>query len=139
MKIPPWAFLVGGIAIAAALWLHGNWHGSKTTANSYKAQIAKANNEVLRERGVKQEQIDELVKKYFTDTDAISRERDIALDRLRDRPTRVVGTAPTDCTGTTGATLSREDAGFLTREAARGDRLRNALKVCYDYADSLQE
>lgn len=134
----PWMFLLGGIAVAAALWLHGNWHGSKTTAATYKAQIAEANVVALEEREVLQEQVDELVQKYFTDTGIITDERDAALKRLRDRPTRVVKSPTTNCTGATGAELSREDAGFLTREAARADRLRNALKICYDYADSLQ-
>lgn len=58
---------------------------------------------------------------------------------LRDRPTRPTaeasalpstasaGYAPASCTG---AGLSREDAEFLAREAARADELRSSLRQC---------
>ena len=58
---------------------------------------------------------------------------------LRDRPTRPTaeasavpstasaGCAPASCTG---AGLSREDAEFLAREAARADELRSSLRQC---------
>ncbi len=64
---------------------------------------------------------------------------DAALDELRHRPERrspaAVDTA--DCKGATGAELSRPDAGFLTREAARADILRAGLAACYEQYESL--
>lgn len=64
-----------------------------------------------------------------------------ALDELRDRPERRSATAdnPADCKGSTGADLSRPDAGFLTREAARADTLRAGLRACYEQYESLNE
>lgn len=67
-----------------------------------------------------------------------------ALDGVRQRPQRVSCTSsqgsPTTCsfTGATGANLSREDAGFLVREAARADSLRTALDQCYKQYDSIR-
>lgn len=68
-----------------------------------------------------------------------------ALDSLRQRPPRASssgkpsGGSPCDCQGTTGASLSREDAGFLVREAARADRLREALDACYKQYDEVRD
>lgn len=42
------------------------------------------------------------------------------------------------CQGSTGAELSRADAGFLVGEAARADQLRTALGACYQAYDSLR-
>jgi len=62
-----------------------------------------------------------------------------ALDELRNRPERRSSAAgdPADCKGSTGADLSRPDAGFLAREAARADTLRAGLEACYAQYDSL--
>lgn len=56
----------------------------------------------------------------------------VALNELSERNSRnTTNNNPTDCKGTTGRELSREDAEFLTREAARAERLRQALGSCY--------
>ncbi len=74
---------------------------------------------------------------------SINADRDAALDELRARPGR--GTPATTTTiagacsvaaGGTGAFLFREDAQFLTREAARSDGIRVALKGCYAQYDA---
>jgi hypothetical protein len=137
--IPKWGLLLGGVALCAGIWLHGNWHGSKVTAATYKAQIAEANVKALEERTLLQEITNELVKKYWTDIDAVNDKLADALVRLYDREARLSEASRTKCKGSTGAELSREDAEFLTREAARGDEYAIALQACYDYADSLQE
>lgn len=62
-----------------------------------------------------------------------------ALGELRNRPERrspAAGDIAT-CQGSTGADLSRPDAGFLTREAARADTLRAGLEACYLQYESL--
>jgi hypothetical protein len=71
-------------------------------------------------------------------TDALndtSARLDVALDELRKRPARRSGSnVPSGtgaCAGASGAELSGPDAGFLAREAARGDRLRASLAQCY--------
>lgn len=57
-------------------------------------------------------------------------------DRKPASPGAVPGTAPA-CAGSTGAELSRPDAGFLAGEAARADELRAALSACYSAYDSV--
>ena len=75
--------------------------------------------------------------------------RAVALSNsLRDRPTRpspesspVSSTASVGCPVPvcTGAGLSREDAEFLSREAARGDELRALLKQCHAQYETLRK
>lgn len=137
--IPPWAVLLIGMGIIAGVWLHGNWHGSKTTAATYKAQIAEANAKALKDHNLQQEIIDALTNKYWVDIDASHTKLNDALNRLRDREVRKGKAAKANCKGTTGAELSREDAEFLTREAARGDEYAIALQACYRYADEIQK
>lgn len=66
------------------------------------------------------------------------------IERLRQRPERPtvaagVPTAPRpDCAGATGAELSRTDAEFLVREAARADDIRAGLVACYQVIDGIQ-
>ena len=136
--IPKWAFLLGGAALIAGTWLHGNWHGSKTTAATYKVQIAENNVKALEEHNTQQEIVDALTQKYWTDVDSLNARLVDALGRLRDRPVRASEATRANCEGASGAELSRPDAEFLTREAARGDRCAVALQRCYDYADTLQ-
>jgi hypothetical protein len=67
-----------------------------------------------------------------------------ALDGLRQRPQRSPSTpegspAACSCTGATGSQLSREDAEFLVREAARADSLRTALDQCYRQYDEVRK
>ena len=66
---------------------------------------------------------------------------------LRDRPTRptaeastLPSTASAGCPVPvcTGAGLSKEDAEFLAREAARGDELRALLKQCYSQYEAIR-
>ena len=52
-----------------------------------------------------------------------------AISELRKRPSRAQGAS--NGQGGTGATLSAEDAEFLTREAARADQIRVGLDACY--------
>ncbi len=58
---------------------------------------------------------------------------DAALVSLRERPLRRanVPSTPGACPPATGAQLSREDAEFLTREAARADRIVAELNNCH--------
>ena len=76
----------------------------------------------------------------------ISTNLDTALNSLRDRPSRPSPSASSpgvpstgDCEAGTGAGLSREDAEFLTREAARANEIRAALDDAYKKYDSLKD
>ena len=68
---------------------------------------------------------------------AINSRLSSTLEQLRQRPERLPDPAPA-CEGTTGAELSRPDAEFLAREAARADRLRQALAACYQQYDEVR-
>jgi hypothetical protein len=90
-------------------------------------------------------------KALITATEGIRRQKDAeikvinnklqsALSELRQRQERP-SSADTarDCKGATGAELSRQDAEFLIREAARADQLRSALELCYRQYDTVRE
>lgn len=68
---------------------------------------------------------------------AINSKLSSTLEQLRQRPERLPD-PPAACAGTTGAELSRPDADFLAREAARADRLRQALAACYQLYDEVR-
>ena len=90
-------------------------------------------------------------KALITATEGIRRQKDAeiksignrlqsALGELRQRQDRPSSTdTARDCKGTTGAELSRQDAEFLAREAARADQLRSALELCYRQYDTVRE
>ena len=60
-----------------------------------------------------------------------------AISELRKRPGRAQ--ASSNGQGGTGATLSADDAEFLTREAARADIIRTGLSACYQQYDSISK
>ncbi len=86
-----------------------------------------------------QEAANAIARRHANNVSTIRRNLDIALDSLRDRPDRPAGvpeaTRP-GCAGSTGAELSRPDAEFLVREAARADDIRAGLDACYRHVDA---
>jgi len=89
----------------------------------------------------KQGEVNDALKKQYEESNAINANLNDDLDKLRQRASRDSAiksnnTEP-NCEGATGEHLSGEDAGFLTREAARADKIRSALKTCYTYADTV--
>lgn len=70
--------------------------------------------------------------------DTISRRLAAAQRELRNRPERRPEAATEACQGGTGAGLSRPDSGFLEGEAARANRLRAALRQCYEWIDDAE-
>lgn len=58
-------------------------------------------------------------------------------DRKPTNPSGLPQATPA-CQGSTGAELSRPDAGFLVSEAARADELRAALGACQKAYDSVR-
>lgn len=86
--------------------------------------------------------VNDALRKQNRDLVGINAGLRIDLERLRKRPERSSGVpagAGSTCTGASGADLSRGDAEFLVRLAARADRIRAALGACYEYADSLKQ
>lgn len=139
--------LIGIVAAAVVLFLAG-WMGNGwrweakyvSLQKEYADAIIEANRQARRQEQILQAKADtELVNKN-AEIKTIRTELDRALDELRKRPSRVpVPNAPGAAKGATGAELSREDAGFLTREAARADALRAELNYCYRIYDEAKE
>jgi len=127
--------LLGVLGVLGVLGWYGlHEHGRRVVA---EAQVRGYHNQIVRDRNI-QRGINDANQKQFDEMAAINAGLADDLERLRDRPARRVSDAAgPDCTGGTGADLSGEDAGFLTREAARADTIRGALIGCYAYADSL--
>lgn len=136
------------IAIAAILALigafaGGEWHGRQSERAKWEARINKeradAAEEARKSERAKQEQVNAALRKQNNELAGINAGLLDDLDRLRSRPGRVSEGARPGCQGATGAELSRRDAEFLVRLAARADRLRAALAACYEYADTVSE
>ena len=92
-------------------------------------------------------QVQKIQKTQQASADRIRKEKDAkiasindqlasALIELRKRPSRTETT--TNGSGGTGLSLSAEDASFLDWEAARADRLREALNACYKQYNAIK-
>jgi hypothetical protein len=138
-----------GIGLAVALLFSAGWKVRGWRADTEMAgvmqSLAERQNAAAEEARAterkQQEQVNAELQKQKDSLDGINAglRRDLSV-LLSSRPSRkagVPGSSGADCTGGTGAELSREDAGFLVGEAARADTLRAALTACYGYADAL--
>lgn len=128
------------LALVTAVWFHGNHHGKNTERLQWREETDLAVALARDEERALQEKTNAILKKQFDDLASVHGRLITDLDQLRDRPKRseVPSHSGPGCQGATGAGLSREDARFLTGEAARANECRAALKTCYAYADSLQ-
>ena len=122
------------IALLSGVFYAGNQYGRA----AMQVKIAEANKKYQDLHNSQQEKVDEIIQNYTDRLAGVNSQLDDALKRLRNRPDRLPETSQANCTGATGAQLSAPDAEFLTREAARADRIREALTACYKYADELQ-
>jgi hypothetical protein len=135
--------VAAAVAIFIAGWMGNGWRWEAkyvSLQKQYADAVIEANRQARRQEQIMQSKADtELVNKN-AEIKNIRAELDLALDELRKRPSRVpVPNAPGAAKGATGAELSREDAGFLTREAARADALRAELNYCYRMYDEAKE
>ena len=141
MKI--YIYLAAAIAIISML-SGGAWFIYEAGKDSIRSDMAEVVSiEVAKARKdekLKQDKVNAIIQKQYDDLNTINSNLTTSLDRLRKRTSRkdVSRDTQANCKGTTGAELSSEDGGFLVREASRADRLRTALKACYNYADSIQ-
>lgn len=131
--------LVGAICACIGAY----FYGVKVTNTKWVAKTQTAINEAvvaaIADEKVKQDKVNEAIQIQMDSTNAINKQLSDDLISLRNRPSRrdLPRNTTVNCKGTDGRSLSEEDAGFLTREAARADKLRVALIACYDYADSI--
>lgn len=109
----------------------------------WKAQInqqrAEAEAQARATEQRQQEAANAIARRHAYEVSTVRRNLDLALDSLRHRPERPADLpeAPrADCAGATGAELSRPDAEFLSRQAARADEIRAGLDACYRHVDT---
>lgn len=138
----PWVIL----AVAVAFVGNGfYWHinGGRAADIRWTARLEKERADAQAAARAKEHQLQEVydatTKRQAARLAGVQRTLDAALDSLRDRPERPAGMpegARSGCAGGSGAELSRADAEFLAREAARADGLRAGVEACYAALDA---
>ncbi len=132
--------LIGAVVILAISHSFAFIKGRGWERNDWNGKVIEQTEKVRETERVWQNAYNEASKSYLARIGVINDRLHTALNGLRDRPDRPVpGATGTDCKGATGAELSRQDVGFLFGEAARADRLRTALGLCYSTYDSLRK
>jgi hypothetical protein len=134
-------WLIARYALAASLglaigWTTQGWRKA-SEIQSLKTEVAKQSEKALEQTRQIRNATQRIIDRQRDEIATLNLGLDRTLSQLRDRPARLPSTA-SDCKGTTGAELSRVDAEFLAREAARADRLRSALKSCYEVRDAIE-
>lgn len=139
----PGPYLILAAVLALAVTNAFTWAKATHIADTrWKAQIhqqrAEAEAQARATEHRAQEAANAIARRHAYEVSTVRRNLDIALDSLRQRPERPASlpdASRTDCAGSTGAELSRPDAEFLSREAARADEQRAGLVACYAYVD----
>jgi len=142
----PNPYLILAVVIAfVANGFYWNAKGSNSADVRWTAKIQQQRADAEAAARVKEKQLQETADAIITKQDqklrATQRNLATALDSLRDRPLRPDATSPTTSTAPacgTGAGLCKQDAEFLTREAARADSQRVGLAACYEYIDKVK-
>lgn len=137
----PWALLT--LIIAFVLnGFYWNAHGSNAEHTRMVAKLESERAQALQKaRDTEtqwQEEVNEVTTKQAEKLAEVQHHLDVAIISLRDRPKRsatLPDTPRVECAGASGRELSREDAEFLAREAARADTLRAGLEACYSAYD----
>lgn len=140
----PWV-LLGALASAIALIFGGYAWGSHAKNTYWLSRInadkAAAVQQALSIERVNQEKANAAIRQQAADQAAINNRLRADLAGLRNRPERtgdLSAVSGNSCQGTTGAELSRSDAGFLVGEAARADEIRAGLIACYVVIDGVR-
>ena len=134
------AVLVLFVIIFATGWTVQGWRKDAEIATIKAAQskaMVEATAAVRFKEHVANNAANKIRKQKDEEVAVIRAKLDAALIQLRDRPQRAGARAmpsTSSCNsspqGADGTQLYREDAEFLTREAARADEIRAALKQC---------
>lgn len=127
--------------IVAVLLIVGAFTGGYKYATGEAAKDkVKAIAELRKEYETKQVKANETNQRQFNELQSVNANLVNDIKRLQHRASRDKAAANNSaCKSATGANLSREDATFLTGEAARADKHRTALKACYEYIDNINE
>jgi len=124
---------VSAIALLISAYLGYSFEHSRFVA--FKASIV----EETRKKEIEQQaKTDEIRKIKDAQIQSINNQLANALVQLRNRPSRSDTTSNGQATSASnGSQLFYEDSTFLTREAARADTIREALKACYAQYDEI--
>jgi hypothetical protein len=135
-------YLSFGIFCGAVGWAVNGWR-LEARISDLKASYLKDYAEAEKAARTREKQLTEaaaqLRRKKDEQIARINSELWVSLNGLRDRPNR--GDLPRDtapCGAATGAELSRQDAEFLVREAARADAVTLELNYCVAQYNSLR-
>jgi len=136
-----WTLGISAIAFVIG-WQINGWRLQTKIASlekEYAQNVAAAHEHTRKIETELTNKIQKLERKKNGEIANVNARLHVALSELSERTSRsTTSTSPTDCKGTTGSELSREDAEFLTREAARADRLRSALDICYQQYEEIK-
>ena len=129
--------LIIGVLAIAAYFIRESGKDSVRADMADAVRIATENARKIEQE--KQEKINAIAQHQQNELQNINTKLLDNIKRLHNRPNKrhVPKDNKATCEGATGAELSRPDASFLTREAARADTIRTALKACYKYADEV--
>lgn len=130
----PWV-LLGALCLLIASFFGGYTKGSSDTYKYQQIEIAKQKDIAHAKEQELQTKEDENTRRHQNEVRSIQSRLNDAIKRLRNRPERLPEESRANCSGASGAELSREDAEFLEREAARADSIREALNTCYLHVD----
>lgn len=127
------------IAVIIVALLASAFGGYMYKASKCEEARADAIDKIRDEEKAKQEKVNEAAERKYQNLLTINRRLNADLNRVRQRAARISEESRAGCKGSTGAELSGPDAEFLTREAARADEIREGLRECYKYADTVAE
>ena len=123
------------VAVLAFSWYLG-FSFSNNRFLEYKANQATQTQKLEKDYQAKAAQIESEKNAQIRN---INRQLVDAISELRKRPSRATEASVGQVTGyCTGSQLYAEDAELVTREAARADTIRVALKACYLQYDAIK-
>jgi hypothetical protein len=138
LGLNPYA-IIAAVVLALSIAIGGYVKGRNDANSSWELRIAEKEREARLKEQKLQKDADNVKNELQAENKAISGRLADAIERLRNRPERLPAVTLSACKGSTGAELSRTDASFLEREAARADEFRAGLKACEAWADSVKE
>jgi hypothetical protein len=146
---PRIALYAAAVAIGIAVgWQINGWRLEARIAfieATYAKAFADAKEKSLAQQASLQATADKLRKDHNEKLSSVQRSLDIAINSLRNRPSlseqrNSSGTGNGQTSpGCTGAELYRETAEDLVREAARADKVREGLSMCYQQYDAVRD
>jgi len=128
--------VIGGV-LATLLFIAGWTVNGWRLESKYQREIAQSIQQARDTEHRLIEAADQTRKQKDAEIKAINDRLALVTGELRKRPSRT-NQSTTTCPGGTGSSLYAEDGEFLIGEAARADKLRQALKECYERYETLK-